>query len=981
MSRPIYPTQLRDHLGNEVRFSAKPFATGGEGAVFDVVGRPDLVAKLYSKPQSKERCDKLRAMAKLCSPDLLKFAAWPTATLSNGNPAAVDGILMPRITDHKEIHHLYSVAQRKKDFPEADWGFLLHTARNCAIAFESVHSHGHVVGDVNQKNVMVSKKSIVALVDCDSFQVKEGNRIFRCGVGVPEYTPPELHGRKFTDLDRDANHDLFGLAVMVFHLLMMGRHPFAGVPQINIDIPIEKAIQDGLYAYARNPSKLKPPPHVPPLAMLDIPTRDLFERAFGSRQRPTATEWRGVLDASMRGLQRCKNDPKHSYPVAGNCPWCQLIAVARLMFFIPSQASAGATLRIEDIRNLIQKLASLQLVFASYVRPTPILPVDITLPANLRAIQKPALLPHPAPPALVPKPVQAPPLPPPARVQKPTLALSPPPPAPILKPAPAPSPPPPDLLARPIFRPLPAAPTIPIAPKLKPHPLGPVEWPRPKLHDKPPPPVYPPVSNPDPPDLFLEWLYVAGAVAGGLVFFVAPPVGLIMMFGFGAWWLLVKLTEGMRLAMALDSLKKAYQAECEEMDEEYEKHVQLVQRANEKLLHAWKAANAAETAKHARLCRAVDDENRRRTAPWEADKAVIEANHQRVAQDVEQANRRVLSAWKAENALRQAAYDQALREIELENQRRISVCDAMTASRQAEHRQKCGEIDARNRQLIAEWEAENAACDASYVQTLREIELENQRRISVCDAMTASRQAEHNQKCREIDAKNRQLIAAWEAANAPWIGEQKRWRDRASAAETQIKRMENAFVAQRQASISRFQQRKANADGVLKSHDGARQDYERELRQAEMDSKKIQLEEHLDKSLIRPAKLKGITGDRILSLESFGIETAKDVAILHYQKVPGIGPVLSKRLFDWCDKLALSFRPQQGLPESEKRRLAARYAPVLLPLGQAIQAAINDLEAIAASHSACEAEGVKGIAAAVQNLTVAEAYVRAMNVV
>ena len=196
-----YPTQLRDHLGNDIRLPPKPFAVGGEGAVFDVLGKPDYVAKLYSKPQSKERCDKLRAMAKLCSPDLLKIAAWPTATLNAGNGTSVDGILMPKVLGYLEIHHLYSVAQRKKDFPEVDWGFLLHTARNCAIAFESVHQHGHVVGDVNQKNVMVSKKGIVALVDCDSFQVKDGSRVFRCGVGVPEYTPPELHGKKLVTWD------------------------------------------------------------------------------------------------------------------------------------------------------------------------------------------------------------------------------------------------------------------------------------------------------------------------------------------------------------------------------------------------------------------------------------------------------------------------------------------------------------------------------------------------------------------------------------------------------------------------------------------------------------------------------------------------------------------------------------------------------------------------------------------------------------
>ncbi len=850
MSRSPYPTQLRDHLGNDVRLPAKHFAIGGEGAVFDVVGRPDLVAKLYSKPQSRDRCDKLQAMAKLCSPDLLKFAAWPTATLSIGNPAVVEGILMPRITDHKEIHCLYSVAQRKKDFPEADWGFLLHTARNCAIAFESVHSHGHVVADVNQKNLMVSKKGIVALVDCDSFQVKDGNRIFRCGVGVPEYTPPELHGRKFTDLNRDANHDLFGLAIMVFHLLMMGRHPFAGVPQVNVDIPIEKAIQDGLYAYSRNPTKLKPPPHVLPLAMLDAATRDLFERAFGSAQRPTATEWRRVLDASMKGLQHCKNEPKHSYPVAaGNCPWCQLIATARLMFFIPSQGAAGTALHLEDIRHLLQTLAGMQLVFPSYTRPQPILPVQVTLLAGLRAIPKPALVSLPVPPAVQP---------------------------------------------RPILGPLPTAPAIPLAPGLHPDPPTPIEWLRPMLRRKPVPPCYPPVPTLDPPDPFWARFCIGGFLVGVLVYFVAWPVGVIVMLVLGVWWLIMKVTEGMRRAMAQKSLEKEHEAECAHMDEKYKDQVRPIDNANKKLLDAWDASNAATAAEYARLCRAVDEENRSRLAPWEAAKAAIMSDHQRVTLEVERANRRVLSAWEAENATRQAEYDQ---------------------------------------------------------------------------------------KRREIDDKNRQLIDAWKATNAPWTGEQKRWCDCASFAEAEIKRLEDELMAQRSVSVSRFQQRKVEADGVTKSHDGTRQDYERELRQAEMYSKKIQLGEHLDKSLIRNAKLKGITGVRILELESFGIETAKDVEMLNNRKVPGIGPVLSKRLFDWRDKLASSFRPQQGLPESEKSRIAVRYAPVLRPLVQAIQAAISDLEKIEASHRAREADLVKRIAASVQDLAVAEAYVRAMKVV
>jgi DNA-binding helix-hairpin-helix protein with protein kinase domain len=893
MSRPTRPTQLRDHLGNDVRLPAKPFAIGGEGAVFDVLGKPDLVAKLYSKPQSKERCDKLRAMAKLCSPGLLKIAAWPTATLSNGNPAAVEGILMPRIVDHKEIHHLYSVAQRKKDFPEVDWGFLLHTARNCAIAFEAVHQHGHVVGDVNQKNVMVSKKGIVALVDCDSFQVAEGARIFRCGVGVPEYTPPELHGRNFSTLDRVANHDNFGLAVLVFHLLMMGRHPFSGVPLVNADIPIEKAIQDGLYAYSRSPTKLKPPPNVPPVSMLDAATLDLFERAFRSAQRPTTSEWRAVLDAAMKQLQRCKNDQKHSYSsAAGKCPWCQLIAIARLMFFLPGQGAAGATFRPEDSDQLLRKLAGMEITFSGYVRPSPLLPIQVTIPAGLRTVQKPSLLPHPDPPATVQKPALAPP---------PALPL---------------------LLPKPVVRSIPPAPAIPLAPPLRPHPPAPAEPPRPRLKPVPLPPVYPPIPTPGPPDPFLPRLCIAGVAAGGCIILVAMPVGIIVMAAFGIWWAIMRFTASQRQEMARKSLKSAHEFECERMDEAYEELCQPINEINQRLTDEWKAAYSIQTREHERLCRIVDEKNNRQ-----------------------------LAAFEAENAARNAEYQRAMRAIE-----------------------------AANRHVLAPWEAENAGRQAEYDRSRREIEDSNQRRVSAWEAVTETRRAEHDRACREVDAKNRRLVSEWEGANAPWLGEVKRWQDRIAAAEALLRRLEAEVASQRSASVAKFQQRKDDAKGIAASHDRAKHDYERELQQAEIDSKKIQLEEHLDKSLIRQAKLKGITGDRILSLESFGIETAKDVDLLNNQKVPGIGPVLSGRLFAWRDSLVASFKPQRTLPESERKRVASRYAPVMLPLGQSIQAAINDLDTIAMSHRARESDLLKAIAAAVQNVAIAEAHVRAMKV-
>ena len=629
------------------------------------------------------------------------------------------------------------------------------------------------------------------------------------------------------------------------------------------------------------------------MAMLDVATLDLFERAFVSRSRPTATDWRNVLDAAMKQLARCKNDPKHSYlAAAGKCPWCQLIAVARLMFFLPGQGATGATFRPEDIDRLIRKLAGMHIVFPGYVRPRQSLPVQASLPLELRSVQKPSLLNHPASPA---------------PVQKPTLA---------------PSPPPPSLLARPKLKPLPGAPSIPLSPALKPHPPAPIEPPRPKLHSVPLPPVYSPIPTPGPPDPFLPRLCLVGIVAGLLVFFVARPLGVILMAAFGVWWVIMMVTENQRREIARKSLKSAHEFECEHMDEEYAEQTQPIEEANKELLDAWKSANTAKAAEHIRLCRTVDEENRRRLAPWEVAKAEIEEVHALARNEIERANRRVFSVWEAENASRQAVYDKARREIEQENQR-----------------------------LTSAWEA-----------------------------LTASRQAEHDRACRDIDAKNRRMVAEWEAANAPWVAEEKRWRDRVASAEAQVRRLEADFNAQRSASQARFQQRKDEANGIVVGHSRVKVDYEMELRQAEVDSKRIQMEEHLDKSLIRQAKLRGITGDRILSLESFGIETANDVHMLNNQKVPGIGPVLSARLFEWRDKLASSFVPMQGLPESEKNRVASRYAPVLLPLGQSIQGAINELETIATSHHAREAELVKAIGAAIQNVAIAEVHLRAMKV-
>jgi DNA-binding helix-hairpin-helix protein with protein kinase domain len=160
-----------DHLGRPVPLG-RQLGKGGEGTVFDVSTSPNVVAKIYHNAPSPSHEAKLRAMVAVTRKELNAIAAWPISTLHDKPHGTVRGILMRKITDFKEIHFLYSPAHRKAEFSYANWQFLIHVAMNCAAAFDTLHSCGVVVGDVNQSNVLISAQGFVALIDCDSYQVQ-----------------------------------------------------------------------------------------------------------------------------------------------------------------------------------------------------------------------------------------------------------------------------------------------------------------------------------------------------------------------------------------------------------------------------------------------------------------------------------------------------------------------------------------------------------------------------------------------------------------------------------------------------------------------------------------------------------------------------------------------------------------------------------------------------------------------------------------
>jgi DNA-binding helix-hairpin-helix protein with protein kinase domain len=331
------PNALFDDQGRRVGLGAE-LGRGGEAAVYSVEGHPELVAKIYHQQPGTEKTEKLSQMVKLQNERLLALSAWPVGTLFIARNGSMAGFLMKNVSLFKDIHLLYNPKSRTREFPpKANWRFLIHTASNVARAFAAVHECGHVIGDVNQSNVRVSTETaIVSLVDCDSFQISSNGKIYPCEVGVPLYTPPELQDTEFREVVRTPNHDNFGLAVLIFHLLFMGRHPFAGKFLGRGEMPIEKAIAEQRFAFARDAQRTQmlPPPACITLAHLPQEIGELFIRAFGpGGGRPDGRQWIAELDSLAGRLIVCSNNKAHLFFNAlSSCPWCQIESSGVLLF-------------------------------------------------------------------------------------------------------------------------------------------------------------------------------------------------------------------------------------------------------------------------------------------------------------------------------------------------------------------------------------------------------------------------------------------------------------------------------------------------------------------------------------------------------------------------------------------------------------------------------------------------------------------------
>ena len=294
----------------------KPFASGGEGELFKIISpaaHQFSVAKIYFK---EKRTSKQEAKINylIANPPELASLKGHQAVIWLQDSVFEEGVFIGFIMPFAKGAKLEILCSNRipKQYVREFSRFSLKNKEardlrlkicfNIATAVFQIHkTHKYVLVDLKPDNIIIQSNGLISIVDIDSVQVVENERMaYPARVATPEFSPPEYYGEAkpgktviFETWDR------FGVAV-IFYKLLFGIHPYAGtsLPPYDTLNNLQDKIKSGLFIHA--PSKkgtfqVIPPPHK---AFHELPAhlQNLFIRCFeygheNVYERPTANEW------------------------------------------------------------------------------------------------------------------------------------------------------------------------------------------------------------------------------------------------------------------------------------------------------------------------------------------------------------------------------------------------------------------------------------------------------------------------------------------------------------------------------------------------------------------------------------------------------------------------------------------------------------------------------------------------------------------
>ena len=330
-----------------------PICRGGEGCIYTVIGKPEIVLKIYhdsSKGDLEGKIYTMQKQAERWNPDF-KWFCTPPLDLVYYDAHKFAGYAMRKLDKNfkplceiYDSHHGADISYQNK----------IRAAMNLCSLTYLAHKNNVVIGDYNQKNIGVASNGILTLFDNDSFQIRDGTgRVFRCTVGVQEEMAPEILAqlkKERADLITvsrdvyDESTDNYTMAVHIFHLLMNGAHPFnrkidaSKLPESKTistaTISLVEAAMKRDFIIAHPKMFARRPDWVPDYNILTPKLQDCFERAFvdgrnNPGKRPTPEEFFDSLTDYLDGLKTRSCGHVHHKDYTGNCEWCRIEKIKR----------------------------------------------------------------------------------------------------------------------------------------------------------------------------------------------------------------------------------------------------------------------------------------------------------------------------------------------------------------------------------------------------------------------------------------------------------------------------------------------------------------------------------------------------------------------------------------------------------------------------------------------------------------------------
>jgi DNA-binding helix-hairpin-helix protein with protein kinase domain len=154
------------------------------------------------------------------------------------------------------LQYIFMPNTRKRFFSWWNLSNLLNTAYSLIDTIAVLHNQNIIIGDLTPRNIMVDPETCkVSIIDCDSVQFESRSGINTCPVATPLFQPPEILIKgDFSSIERTPENELFSVAVVLFHILMFGCHPYS---RINGSF-IQENIKKGAFAWNNGESKNAP---------------------------------------------------------------------------------------------------------------------------------------------------------------------------------------------------------------------------------------------------------------------------------------------------------------------------------------------------------------------------------------------------------------------------------------------------------------------------------------------------------------------------------------------------------------------------------------------------------------------------------------------------------------------------------------------------------------------------------------------------